>query len=78
MVVKNMSLDNLESVDAVGTEKHSGTVALSILDAWDWNDQNRHLTTLQAKLDAYFGFVESGKSMRLTRLRPERRCGSIS
>lgn len=30
---RNMSLDILESVDAVGTEKNTGTVVLSILDA---------------------------------------------
>ena len=56
-----MSLDNLEAVDAVGTEKDSGTVVLTIFDAWDWDDQTRHLMALQAKLNAYFGFVESGQ-----------------
>ncbi len=56
-----MSLDNTEVVDAVGTEKDSGTVVLTIFDAWDWDDQRRHLLALQAKLNAYFGFVESGQ-----------------
>jgi hypothetical protein len=56
-----MSLDNLEVVDTVGTERDSGTIVLSIFDAWDWDDQRRHLLALQAKLNTYFGFVESGQ-----------------
>jgi hypothetical protein len=56
-----MSLDNLEVVDVVGTERDSGTIVLTILDAWDWDDQRGHLLALRAKLNAYFGFVESGK-----------------
>jgi uncharacterized protein DUF6572 len=56
-----MSLDNAEVVDAAGTERDSGTVVLTIFDAWDWDDQRRHLMALQAKLNAYFGFVESGQ-----------------
>jgi hypothetical protein len=56
-----MSLDNVEVVDATGTERDSGTVVLTIFDAWDWDDQRRHLLALQAKLNAYFGFVESGQ-----------------
>jgi hypothetical protein len=56
-----MSLDNLEVVDTVGTERDSGTIVLTIFDAWDWDDQRRHLLALQAKLNTYFGFVESGQ-----------------
>jgi len=56
-----MSLDNLEAVDAVGTEAEDGTVVLSIIDSWDWMDEQRHLRALQDKLNAYFGFVESGQ-----------------
>ncbi len=56
-----MSLDNLEVVDAVGTEIESGAVVLTIVDSWDWQDQRSHLAALQAKLNTYFGFVESGQ-----------------
>ena len=56
-----MSLDNVEVVDAVGTETRDGTVVLSIIDAWDWSDEQRHLRALQDKLNAYFDFVESGQ-----------------
>ena len=34
---------------------------LTVFDAWDWDDQERHLLALQAKLNAYLGFVESGQ-----------------
>jgi hypothetical protein len=56
-----MSLDNLEVVDAVGTEIENSAVVLTIVDSWDWQDQRSHLTALQAKLNTYFGFVESGQ-----------------
>ena len=56
-----MSLDNLEVIDAVGTEKDGNTVVLTVFDAWDWNDQESHLLALQSKLNAYLGFVESGQ-----------------
>jgi hypothetical protein len=56
-----MSLDNLEVVDAVGTERNSGTVVLSLFDAWDWHDERGHLIALQDKFNTYLGFVESGQ-----------------
>ncbi|WP_446812193.1 DUF6572 domain-containing protein (plasmid) [Methylomonas sp. 2BW1-5-20] len=71
-----MSLDNIEVVDAIGTENESDTVVLSIIDSWDWDDVNLHLAAIQNKLNAYFGFIESeqiyetypsaiGKSVRI-------------
>ena len=56
-----MSLDKCDIVDAVGIEKTSDTAVLSIVDSWDWEDERRHLTALQEKLNAYFRFVESGQ-----------------
>lgn len=56
-----MSLDNVEVVDAVGTEAEGGTIVLSIIDGWDWNDERGHLQALQSKLNAYFEFVETGQ-----------------
>lgn len=56
-----MSLDNVEVVDAVGIETSTGTVVLSILDSLEWDDELGHLFALQAKLNAYFAFVESGQ-----------------
>jgi hypothetical protein len=56
-----MSLDKLDVVDAVGTEKNSDTVVLNLLDEWDWDDERGHLFALQDKLNAYLAFVETGQ-----------------
>jgi hypothetical protein len=56
-----MSLDNTNVVDAVGTEISTGVVVLSIMDYWDWSSEPQHLLALEAKMNAYFGFIESGQ-----------------
>lgn len=56
-----MALENTTEVDAVGTDSASGVVVLTLFDSWDWTDSSAHLIALQAKLNAYFGFVESGQ-----------------
>lgn len=56
-----MALDKPNSVDAIGIEKDTGTTILTITDSWDWTDEQKHLLALQAKLNAYFSFVESGE-----------------
>ena len=56
-----MALDNTKVVDAIGIEKDTGKVILTIADAWDWEDVHGHLLALQAKLNVYFGFVEDGE-----------------
>lgn len=56
-----MSLDQTNIVDAVGIENASGSVVLCILDSWGWDDEQRHLQALQEKINAYFGFIESGE-----------------
>ena len=54
-----MSLDDANSIDAVGTDTSDGQIILTIIDAWDWSDERAHLLALQNKLNAYFAFVES-------------------
>ena len=56
-----MPLDNPDVIDAVGIEKDSEFAALTIADSWDWQDEQKHLLALQAKLNAYFRFIESGQ-----------------
>jgi hypothetical protein len=56
-----MPLDKPDVVDAVGIEKGSDFVALTIADSLDWQDEQNHLLALQEKLNAYFRFVESGQ-----------------
>jgi len=56
-----MALDKTDVVDFVGIEKGSEFAALTIADSWDWRDERTHLLALQAKLNAYFKFIESGQ-----------------
>jgi hypothetical protein len=59
-----MGLENSKTVDAVGTDKDTGTVILTILDAWNWSHVDTHLRALQAKLNTYLDFVASGQLLR--------------
>jgi hypothetical protein len=63
-----MSLDKADVIDAIGIEKDGSAVALAILDGWDWSDEAQHLLALQAKLNAYFDFIQSGQ---IYEVRPE-------
>lgn len=56
-----MSLDATGEIDAIGVERDSEMVVLSIVDSWTWEDERRHLQALQDKINAYFAFVESGE-----------------
>lgn len=56
-----MSLENTNTVDAIGIEKNTGIAVLTIFDSLDWQDEEQHLLSLQRKLNAYFDFVESGE-----------------
>lgn len=56
-----MSLDVANEVDAVGLETETDVVVLSIVDSWNWEDEQAHLRALQDKFNAYFAFVESGE-----------------
>ena len=56
-----MGIDNPAVVDAISTAKDGSRVQLTIFDAEDWSDEGQHLLALQAKLNTYFGFVQSGQ-----------------
>jgi hypothetical protein len=56
-----MAVDNPDVVDAVGIERASGIVALTISDHLEWDDAHEHLLTLQEKINRYLAFVESGE-----------------
>lgn len=56
-----MALDKPNTVDAIGIEKDTGAAILTITDSWDWADEQKHLLALQAKLNAYFCFIEGGE-----------------
>jgi hypothetical protein len=56
-----MSLERVKEVDAIGVDKKSGAVALTILDSWDWSEESRHASSLSDKINSYLGFIESGE-----------------
>ena len=56
-----MALEDVNVIDAVGTDAATDVVVLTLIDAWDWTDERAHLAALQAKLNAYFEFVEGGQ-----------------
>ena len=56
-----MTIEDANTVDAIGTERSTGVVVLSILDNLPWDDSQSHFLALQAKLNRYFGFLEQGE-----------------
>ncbi|PTY03401.1 hypothetical protein DB346_05835 [Verrucomicrobia bacterium LW23] len=56
-----MALDNPTVVDTIGIEAATGKVVLTMFDTWTWDAPLPHLLALQDKLNAYFGFIESGQ-----------------
>ena len=56
-----MSVEQLYVVDIISTDKESGAVILTISDHLDWSNTTTHQNTLQAKLNKYLAFVESGE-----------------
>src|SRR5260370_34389724 len=56
-----MAVDNPDVIDAIGIERASGVVALTISDHLEWDEANQHLLTLQEKINRYLAFIESGE-----------------
>ncbi|WP_370590617.1 DUF6572 domain-containing protein, partial [Xylophilus sp. ASV27] len=54
-----MNVENTTIVDAVGTDKETDEVRLSIFDHLPWDTE--HLRLLQDKINVYLGFIESGE-----------------
>lgn len=56
-----MSVENSTVVDAIGVERDSGKVILTISDHLDWIGEREHLLALQEKINTYLRFIESGE-----------------
>lgn len=56
-----MSVQNTTVVDRLGLEKETGAILLLVLDDLDWSNEEEHLRLLQAKLNTYLAFIESGE-----------------
>src|SRR5262245_32341666 len=56
-----MPVDNPDVVDAIGIERATGVVVLTISDHLEWDATDDHARVLQEKINRYLGFVESGE-----------------
>ena len=57
-----MSIQNADVVDAIGLERSTQDVILTISDHLGWgSDIDNHLIELQEKINAYLAFLESGE-----------------
>ncbi|QTH15026.1 DUF6572 domain-containing protein [Pseudomonas corrugata] len=54
-----MSIEQTDVIDAIGVDKETGEVVLTISDHLEWDDA--HLLLLQEKINLYIGFVEAGE-----------------
>ena len=59
-----MSIEQTNVVDFISTDRWTGDVVLTISDHLDWSDTTAHQLLLQAKLNCYLAFVESGELMQ--------------
>jgi len=55
-----MAVDNSDLIDSCGIDKDSGDAVLNIADHLPWSDEG-HLIALQAKINRYLDFIESGQ-----------------
>ena len=53
------TIEETNTIDAIGVEKSTGKVVLKIFDHLDWSDEHEHLYLLQEKLNSYLRFLES-------------------
>ena len=58
-----MTVEQTKIIDTIGIDKVSGNVVLSIIDSLDWEEEDKHLLLLQAKINSYLSFVESGEML---------------
>jgi hypothetical protein len=56
-----VTVENEAVVDIVSINKERTAVVLTVSDHLDWSDTIQHQTLLQAKLNRYLAFVESGE-----------------
>jgi DUF2075 family protein len=56
-----MSLSEVRQVDAIGEDKETGSIVVTLIDEISWDDENSHLLLLQEKINNYLAFIESGE-----------------
>lgn len=60
-----MSVTDVDRIDIVATRPGNDAVVLVVTDHLPWDDLDEHLRTLQAKLNTYIAFIESGQLLRV-------------
>ena len=61
-----MAIDEPERIDIIATKPGSSEVLLVISDHLDWKDPEGHSLALQAKINTYLAFVDSGQLRRVS------------
>lgn len=56
-----MTIENTEVVDSAGIDKVTGEVVLTISDHLSWEDTETHCRLIEAKINRYLNFVDSGQ-----------------
>lgn len=56
-----MTIEDQETVDAIGVDRSGREVVLVISDHLDWTNPRNHLEALQEKINTYLRFIESGE-----------------
>ena len=58
-----MSIEETGIIDAIGIDRQSGSVVLTISDHLNWGEdiESEHLFLLQEKLNSYLRFIENGE-----------------
>ena len=56
-----MTIEQSDKIDIIGQNKKEGYIALTISDHLEWDSNNEKLLILQAKINSYLSFVESGQ-----------------
>ena len=60
-----MAVDQTDKIDAIGVDRRSGCVVLTISDHLPWTSvADGHLALLREKLNAYLAFIESGQLIK--------------
>lgn len=56
-----MALEQTNVIDSIGIDNQTDRVVLSIIDGFDWQDEETHLCLLQEKINTYLAFLEGGE-----------------
>ncbi len=57
--ILHMSIDQTDKIDLIGDSKDSEKVIIGISDHLNWEEETFHLNLLQAKINAYLGYLEN-------------------